>query len=258
MDDSHLPKTERRQRSEFWIVSTFMLTAGIAMPGMAWLVGLALDVVWRIRASGAGPPYIVPLFQGLFAFAYIAGAYCSLSYFRKAVVVKHPLRCAASSVLTFLVLCGANLLLVSDFTSRSGSASLAWASHEAIWLYYYLVVSVVFTIITVCGFLALGEDVRASRHRWHWFSLSVVLLLLMIAAGIGFVLLGAARTHRKMIEQPGTAAPRLQQFRRVRPRPTQPQLPPSDAWNTDDAPEDPPEPTTPEPGLAPRKRPSAG
>jgi hypothetical protein len=144
----------KRQRSVFWIVSTHVLTTGLAMPVIA---GLAATFV--IHFAGIGDPRIALYVQATFAVAgYVGGALYSLSYLRKTAECESWTNCTAPAIVTFAVL---DIL------------GCAWAVYElaprtpasiAILVASYLVGLFAAAVITASGFAGMSSPTGAPRE----------------------------------------------------------------------------------------------
>ena len=90
----------KRRRSVFWIVSTHVLTTGLAMPVIAALAATAIILFANIR-----DPLIALYLQATCAVSgYVCGAMYSLSYLRRAAECESWTKCTKQAIVTFAIL----------------------------------------------------------------------------------------------------------------------------------------------------------
>ena len=130
-------------RSPFWVVSTHVLTAGMAVPLCMTLFALVLIV--KLDLHGL-PALVVSL--GCQTAGYIGGTYASLFLLRKRTLIRNPTRCTKPAVIVFVVL--------ELFTATARVLTATSNSAESILLVFafYAVIAVAVACITRYEFAA--------------------------------------------------------------------------------------------------------
>ena len=135
----------KKTRSITWVASTYVLTAGFAMPLIAVLIGSL------VLSQKTLPPFseflILLVIQ---AVGYIAGIFYSLSYIQKVTVIEKPLACIKPSIIWFFALAtlGFIVTLVRTIQENQISPALAISCLIA----YYAAVSLIFIRLTKMSF----------------------------------------------------------------------------------------------------------
>lgn len=137
----------KKQRSRFWIVSTHVLTTGLAMPALASLVGAVVVAGGRLHGTQA---FLAML--ALQAVGYVAGTYYSLSYLRKVTTIRDPLGCTNASVIIFGVLALLGMAVNGLVSGPAGPLRIVAL------VVFYSVISLAFARITQKGFAQMAAD----------------------------------------------------------------------------------------------------
>ena len=138
--------SKKTQRSTFWVVSTHVLTTGIAMPFVAAIVG-------SVAIGATQPPPIAAFLIALTfqALGYIGGTFYSLSYIRKVALIKKPTDCIKPSIIAFSVL--AIIFFGIDVAILQGSKNQGVNPIAIILqLAFFVIICFVFGKITQTGF----------------------------------------------------------------------------------------------------------
>lgn len=135
----------KKTRSPFWIVSTHILTTGVAMPLVA--VNLAFPILAHYPLS----PMLAFLAQlAIIAGGYVAGTFYSLSYLRKVTAIRNPEACAKASVIVFVLLAILWLGVKIVFFHLTDPVTVVS------WIVFYVVICWAFAKITRTGFLEMA------------------------------------------------------------------------------------------------------
>jgi len=137
-----------KPRARWWIVSTHVLTTGLAMPFVATAIGLFLVAVLGLRGMAA-----LMLILGVQAIGYIGGTYYSLSYLKKKVISNDWARCTVPAIICFVAFAVLGLLLNGLQLLGSIPALLGV-------VVFYGVIIAAFAKITADGFRALQSQVQ--------------------------------------------------------------------------------------------------
>jgi hypothetical protein len=137
----------KKLRSVGWVVSTHVLTTGLAMPAIAALLYVAVVSFGQIH-----DPLLALYMQATFSvLGYVGGTQYSLSYLRKAADCDSWTRCTAPAIVTFAILnflaCGGNVYLVrNDGALAIGVVVLS-----------YLVATAAVMMLTAQGFARMAR-----------------------------------------------------------------------------------------------------
>ena len=149
----------KKRRSVFWVVSTHVLTTGFVMPAAAGMLSGPLVEIYPSNGLG----FLLAL--GCQTLGYIAGAYYSLSYLRKAAWIEQPMACVKPSIITFVVLAvisfAVNVALLFGSRSRGINVVVGIAGLAV----FYAVISFAFAKITQRGFRAIGYQ-QGDLHQY--------------------------------------------------------------------------------------------
>src|SRR5437588_9531654 len=90
----------RKVRSTFWVVSTHVLTTGLAIPALAALASTGIILIGRVRNPWAA----LGIMTACALVGYIGGTYYSLSYLQGSAAHKHWPDCTGPSTIGFAIL----------------------------------------------------------------------------------------------------------------------------------------------------------
>lgn len=128
----------RKIRSQFWVASTHVLTAGLVMPLLAGVVGtVAVSAVIQTAPDDWLLPVITQQF--FIAAGWIAGTYYSLSYLKKTCVMYDPPSYTSPCIVAGIVVMACSLALCSFVYIMSGQLEamiVAVISHGVAYLAY--------------------------------------------------------------------------------------------------------------------------
>jgi hypothetical protein len=137
------PQVVRKTRSQFWVVSTHVLTSGFILPGAANIAVFAVVAGFHVRGLAALSLNLLALAVG-----YIGGIYFSLANLKKGAVVENWSECTTPSVVTFAILAALGLVLsITQLPQKS-------LSLITILMLFYLVIVPAFAVITRSAFAA--------------------------------------------------------------------------------------------------------
>ena len=147
-------KNKQKKRSHFWVVSTHILTTGLAMPCLGALVGFVI-----IASVDMPVPVAFLLMLALQALGYFGGVYYSLSYIKKVAIVENPKACVTPSIITFVVLAFLGLCL--NLSRYFGEEAVDLNKYVVVpsLVVFYIVVSVLFAKITKHGFASMQPEI---------------------------------------------------------------------------------------------------
>lgn len=139
-------------RSPFWVVSTHVLTTGVAMPFVAGAMAFA--------AIGALGMLGVPAWLLTLAFdagGYIGGTSYSLNYVRKEATLENWSACTIPSIITFAIM--ALLRLAFDIWRLPDKTPIFIVALVA----FYIAIVVAFSVITRNGFASFDAAAKAPQ-----------------------------------------------------------------------------------------------
>jgi hypothetical protein len=151
-------------RSTFWVVSTHILTVGLAFPAVAGIAEQA-----TITYCGIRDPLVDAGIRSVFGlFASFAGVYYSLNYLRTAATHKQWTDCTTPSIVAFVILAAINLgLSVYAMKERTVMAVCVLSVS-------YIGATWAVSAITAAGFARLSsqeplpDTSRSPRPRLLW------------------------------------------------------------------------------------------
>lgn len=136
-----MAKVKIKERPNWWIISTHVLTVGIAMPFVASIVATVLLGVTHIEFGTLIAFLVMLMFQTL---GYVGGIYYSLNYLRKTAISDSWAECITPSIITFSALSVlfflGNALIVRDVIA------------VACFFVLYVVITIAFAKITANHF----------------------------------------------------------------------------------------------------------
>ncbi|MFC1834462.1 ankyrin repeat domain-containing protein [Thermodesulfobacteriota bacterium] len=155
----------KKHRTRFWVVSTYVLTALIPIPFLAFLA-------WRIfeekvfallsRLIVVTPTVQFGLYMGLMGLASIAGMYYALSSLRRTVIISDPIECVRPAIAAFIAIIplrfawnGFFWILLPSLPDRPG---VPLVLGSVLLCAYYCVISIVFIKITRTGIPLLPQQ----------------------------------------------------------------------------------------------------
>src|SRR5260370_27623364 len=139
----------KKRRSTFWVVSTHVLTTGLAIPSIAGLAVAAMIRYGDVRDSWAD----LSVRAACAVVGYVAGTYYSLSYLKGAAEHEHWSDCTKPSVICFASLAVIGLAWnVTQLQERN-------AISIGVLTICYSVVIVAFGWITASGFAQLSHGI---------------------------------------------------------------------------------------------------
>ena len=137
----------RKRRSTFWVVSTHVLTTGMAIPAVAALVAAA--IIWF---GGLRDPLAVLSIQaGCAVVGYVGGTYYSLSYLKRTANHENWTDCTTPSVIAFAICAILGFAWSVTQLTEPNAASIG-----VLGICYALMI-VVFWKITASGFRHMAE-----------------------------------------------------------------------------------------------------
>lgn len=139
----------KRARSQFWVISTYVLVTGMVLPLLAAITALGMLVALRIDGQSALILSLVSQAAG-----YIGGAYLTLFILRRSTIVANPGRCARPAVGLFIIL--ELFTVAARLVTDKSSSVLSAASIIAL----YVLIALLVTRITLKKF----ADWQAALH----------------------------------------------------------------------------------------------
>jgi hypothetical protein len=139
----------KKQRSAFWVVSTHVLTTGLAFPTIAALAAAAMIRYGDVRDSRSD----LSIRAACAVLGYVIGTYCSHSYLRGAAEHEHWTACTRPAIICFA------FLAVIGFAWNVTQLQDRNAFSIGVLTICYFLIIVAFGWITATGFAQLSHEI---------------------------------------------------------------------------------------------------
>ena len=138
----------RKPRSTFWVVSTHVLTTGLAIPTLAGIASAAIILYGDVRH----PLAALAVQTACAVMGYVGGTYYSLSYLRGAAEHEHWTSCTRPSIIAFAILAILGFCLSMTQLQERNTLSIGFLA------IFYLIMIMVFAKITASGFAQMSHN----------------------------------------------------------------------------------------------------